>query len=152
METTLLQERFPPDKWGERIENGYDDLVALHGDIVARLELGSYSGDLLYILRDRVSGFYAYLHTGYGSCSGCDTLQSIKSKISWGNTEEKGWDDLAALIHELAPATWMPASELLTWLDAHDWEGDYLGHEEPQIRAWIDTDVRPAVSASRPRP
>ena len=61
-------------------------------DIITMIDNGGYQGTLLFILP-----FYAdppsesdYLMTfvDYGSCSGCDTLQSIQSDDKYGHRDE----------------------------------------------------------------
>lgn len=49
--------------------------------ILHEIDDGDYQGTLLYLIPE--SGYqptdYWYVRVGYGSCSGCDTLESIRS-------------------------------------------------------------------------
>lgn len=58
----------------------YDDLVAtMPVEVVERRSFGSYQGDLVYFVRQ--DGRYGFLIFGYGSCSGCDSLQAAQGYI-----------------------------------------------------------------------
>lgn len=55
----------------------YNTLVEDFGEIVLEADFGYYQGDYIYIFK---SGWgYGFLIVGYGSCSGCDMLQSCES-------------------------------------------------------------------------
>ena len=60
---------------------------------------GDYQGTLLYVIGAAIyqPSTYWYVKVGYGSCSGCDTLESILSG-NWGHEteeEKKAWKDEA---------------------------------------------------------
>jgi len=60
---------------------------------------GDYQGTLLYVIgaASYQPSTYWYVKVGYGSCSGCDTLESILSG-NWGHEteeEKKAWKDEA---------------------------------------------------------
>jgi len=60
---------------------------------------GDYQGTLLYVIgaANYQPSTYWYVKVGYGSCSGCDTLESILSG-NWGHEteeEKKAWKDEA---------------------------------------------------------
>lgn len=151
MSIDLLKARFKPGQYGEYFDKDYDDIVALHGEAVEKLELGSYQGDLLYIIRDPGTGLYGYIHTGYGSCSGCDILQNISSMLGrYSDQHEKGWQELLDLVEEVRPTVWRTDAEMLAWLRDHDWRGDYLAGEEPEIRTWIEDEVVPKLATPSP--
>lgn len=147
MDIDRLKEKFVRGPYGYDIP--YTDLAAFHGDVVADVTLGSYSGDMLFILRDRATGLYGYVSTGYGSCSGCDELQHIMSGLDYGDVEsvEKAWAELAAFVDEMRPTVWRAAPEMLAWLNDHDWQGDWQGGDESAVRTWITNEVAPKFAA-----
>lgn len=59
----------------------YDTLATHCGEVVESVAIGDYEGDLFYLLRRPVDSipYYALLVLGYGSCSGCDALESARS-------------------------------------------------------------------------
>lgn len=83
----------------------YDDLVTSFGyKILDKLDEGSYQGTFIYLLQrpDMSPSMYGLLLVGYGSCSGCDSLQacatykevvelrdSLYDDIKWGSQ----WED-----------------------------------------------------------
>jgi hypothetical protein len=58
---------------------------------VHEIDDGDYQGTLLYVIGG--AGYqpssYWYVKVDYGSCSGCDTLESIKSDGNWGDKPNK---------------------------------------------------------------
>jgi len=71
---------------GERSSDEYDNERKWDSDGITVIDNGDYQGTLLFLIpRDRYQpAEYEYLMTyvGYGSCSGCDTLQAIQE---WGD-------------------------------------------------------------------
>lgn len=80
-------------------EESYSDLVASAGTIIKEWEIGSWSGDLVYLLKN--GNKFGFTVLGYGSCTVCDALQACANKedvdelkadiargIFWGNAEE----------------------------------------------------------------
>lgn len=79
----------------------YSELIdSMEYNIVFEETIGSYQGDYLYFFED--SDKYGLLVFGYGSCSGCDSLEacsdekevtslrdSIESEIKWFKTKEE---------------------------------------------------------------
>jgi hypothetical protein len=55
----------------------YDAIVSHFGDVVFSKDFGSYQGDTFYVIENNSK--FGYVVIGYGSCSGCDTLQAIES-------------------------------------------------------------------------
>lgn len=51
---------------------------------VTCITLGSYQGDYLFIIKAQWRNACWYVKVGYGSCSGCDTVQSIQWNRSTG--------------------------------------------------------------------
>jgi hypothetical protein len=62
---------------------------------------GDYQGTLLFVIAAR--GYqpdnYWYVKVGYGSCSGCDTLEAIRSYSGEKPTAEQADDYLALALH-----------------------------------------------------
>lgn len=110
-----------PD-WVENSYPSYDDLINSMGyEVVSADVCGSYQGDYLVLLADGVRR--GLLVFGYGSCSGCDTLEAV---APWGEDEDwKGVvelrDDLKREIHWEPDSTSLAAyltsqrSEMLKW-------------------------------------
>ena len=134
-----LKELFPANEFGCRIVN-YDALVALHGDIVGSLTLGSYQGDLLYVIYDPETKLYGFVHTGYGSCSGCDALEAAV-----GYQDDVDWDSVFRIAQSLVPDQGRTAENMIAWLQSHDWEGEYYGHEAGNIHSWITDTLIPTI-------
>ena len=62
-----------------------DSFTIYDVDKITEIDNGDYQGTLLYLIPDDsyqpYEGDYLMTYVGYGSCSGCDTLQSIQSFI-----------------------------------------------------------------------
>lgn len=58
---------------------------------IVKIDFGDYQGTILYVIAasDYQPSDFWYVRVSYGSCSGCDTLQAIKS--DYGGDRE--WDD-----------------------------------------------------------
>lgn len=52
---------------------------------IVEIDHGHYQGTLLYVVgaNSYQPSLYWYVFVGYGSCSGCDTLESIRSDASY---------------------------------------------------------------------
>ena len=63
----------------EMLADASDDYDKLDPERIHEINDGDYQGTLVYVIGG--SGYqpsrYWYVRVGYGSCSGCDTLQSI---------------------------------------------------------------------------
>lgn len=90
---------------------GLSDYNCLDTNKIHEIDDGDYQGTLLYLIPfDRYQpGEYEYLMTcvGYGSCSGCDTLQAIQG---WGSGEltNRQIDDFMALCKDILTNTIKP--------------------------------------------
>lgn len=106
----------------------YDDLITegMCLAIDARQKIGSYEGDLLYIVRD--GDRYGFLTFGYGSCSGCDSLQACSTV-----------EDLTELRDGLYESIrWQDNREaFVKWLGEYDFEGMWYFHER-EAREFIE--------------
>lgn len=80
-------------------EESYSDLVSSAGTIIKEWDIGSWSGDEVYLLKK--GNKFGFVVVGYGSCSVCDALQGCASQedvdelkaeilrgIFWGTAEE----------------------------------------------------------------
>lgn len=71
-----------PDEYGDIVTTVVKilDLEELDHERVHEIDDGDYQGTLLYVIAAK--GYqprdYHFVKVGYGSCSGCDTLQGIK--------------------------------------------------------------------------
>ena len=103
----------------------YQPMLQEFGRIMLQVDDHDYQGDsrVLYSAYDygKRKTRIGYLNFGWGSCSGCDSLQAC------GSTEEiqKLMDDLYASIK------WFDEeSDALAYFKQHDWKGDYgWGHD-----------------------
>lgn len=96
----------------------YEPMVESLGEILVETHVGVYQGDSWYLLKK--DDLYGYLSFGWGSCSGCDALQSCSS-----------FKELAELYNQLKDSiTWRTKEETVKWFVEHDWEGDYCYYEE----------------------
>lgn len=110
----------------------YDQLVKSWGhEVIDQDEFGSYQGDLIYLLRE--GDRHGLLVLGYGSCSGCDELQSVEP---WD--DEGDWTDVVLLAVRLAGEVhWEPTKgALMDWVNSypenHWWSYDH------SIRKWLN--------------
>lgn len=102
-------------------ECDYSPMLDSFGTIVLQVDDEHYQGDsrVLYQDGERIG----YLQFGWGSCSGCDSLQACNS-----------YSMIDALIDELrTDIKWFDTkAAALSWFKSHDWEGDYSSHSEEQ--------------------
>ena len=97
---------------------GYTSLALSFGhDIVLEGHDSDYQGDSRWLLRD--GNRYGFLNFGFGSCSGCDSLQACESI-----------DEVYELRDTMARnIQWQDsASSLLDWIGERDWELQYCWH------------------------
>lgn len=129
------------DGWGLDEFDSYEGLWKSAGlEIVTSETLGSYQGDIVAILRDPDSGLYAYGHTGYGSCSGCDALQACSTIKDYEEIRD-------GLVDRLV---WLPAAEMLYFLETHDWKGDYFSDSDSDFEKWLKASKHHLFTESRP--
>lgn len=76
----------------ERYGSGKPDASRVH-----EIDDGSYQGTLVYVIGSE--GYqpseYYFVKVGYGSCSGCDTLQAIRS---WASSKSPTDDEMKHLM------------------------------------------------------
>lgn len=90
--------------------SSYEGIVGSWGyEVVDQQGFGDYQGDIAFMLRDgeRVG----YIVIGYGSCSGCDHLQSILDNLFY-KTEEEQLEGLRTYRDQL--------KDDISWFDSWD--------------------------------
>lgn len=97
----------------------YDPMINAFGNVVIQVSDNDYQGDTRVLYNN--NGKIGHLIFGWGSCSGCDALQACES-----------YDDLQELCNELEnDIEWFDdAKEALAWFKSHDWQGDFIWHDE----------------------
>lgn len=74
-------------------------------DKITQIDDGDYQGTLLFLIPiDTYQPFasdYLMTYVEYGSCSGCDTLQSIQSEFRWYDNPEEGYKELMMLCKDI---------------------------------------------------
>ena len=80
---------------------GEDDYGTLDPDRIHQIDDGGYQGTLVFVIGAK--GYqpddYWYVKVGYGSCSGCDTLQSISLYSYEKPNEERVRDCMTLALH-----------------------------------------------------
>lgn len=103
------------DKWGMFSVSYYQPLLeSFEYPIVLQIDDDDWQGDSRLLLRD--SKRWGFLIFGWGSCSGCDTLQACQSyeeveELRQGLLHDIHWED--------------DAQKLLSYMENKDWEGEW---------------------------
>lgn len=88
-----------------------DSVCDLDIDNITEIDNGDYQGTLLYLIPfDRYQPSeteYLITYVGYGSCSGCDTLQAIRS-YNRGKANDEQIQDLLLLCKDIITNTVKP--------------------------------------------
>lgn len=104
------------------VYNSYaKDYQTLNVEHITEIDDGDYQGTLVFLIPFDTyqpdEGDYLMTYVGYGSCSGCDTLQHIQSNGSWGEKpNESQVNDLLTLCRDIACNTIKPYN--------HGWRHD----------------------------
>jgi hypothetical protein len=105
-----------PEEDGEFSEVcNYDVMIESFGyENILQVDDDDYQGDSRVIFRDGIR--FGYLNFGWGSCSGCDSLQACSS-----------YEELENLQRELHKSIkwYETVKDALYFFKNHDWEGDY---------------------------
>ena len=119
-------------QWGE-VFYDYCGLWKSAGlEIKTEKMLGSYQGDIVALLYDPETKLWAYGHTGYGSCPGCDAYQACEDSI---NEIEELRDSLVdGLI-------WNNAAAMLAWLKEKDWGQEYFSENDGDFKEWLNNSI-----------
>lgn len=78
-----------------------DDYDSISPERVDEIDDGDYQGTLIYVIG--AGGYrpddYWYVKVGYGSCSGCDTLEAIREYADEAPTPEQIKDYMTLCLH-----------------------------------------------------
>lgn len=112
-----------PDYDGGYGPSDYQPIVNDLGEILIQVDDEDYQGDTRVLIKK--DGKFGVLIFGWGSCSGCDSLQSCETV-----------DELEKLINDTQEnVKWFDsASDCLDYFKTHDWQGDYSWHQEETKR------------------
>lgn len=78
-----------------------DDRDSISPERIHEIDDGNYQGTLIYVIGAGGSqpDDYWYVKVGYGSCSGCDTLESIRGYLDEPPTKEQIKDYMTLCLH-----------------------------------------------------
>ncbi len=112
----------PGDDYGSWLcFSDYDPIIRHFGEVVLLISDDGWQGDTR-VLYKGIGGEFGYLNIGWGSCSGCDALQSSHT-----------YEEMGDLISALGAAIiWMDRADLLKFFQEHDWQGDFSWGEDNQ--------------------
>lgn len=117
----------------------YEDIVKSWGWTVLNFEtFGSYQGDHLALLeRGAEVGLIVF---GYGSCSGCDELESI-TPYGYDEGEPVDWSPVTNFATQLRESVHWESSRdaLRNWIDAHP-ENHWWSYDD-EISGWLNTNL-----------
>lgn len=115
-----------PECWKDEQERGsfygpadYQPIIDEIGNVLIQVDDNDYQGDSRVLYEK--DGKYGFLIFGWGSCSGCDSLQACN------NT-----NDIQELINELVnDVKWFDSlEELQKYFSEKDWELEYSWHAD----------------------
>lgn len=93
----------------------YNPMLETFGEVLVQVDDNDYQGDTRVLYKDE-NGRYGHLMFGWGSCSGCDSLQACESYEDIENLAESLYNSIK----------WFDSKEeCLEWFNKHDWKGDY---------------------------
>lgn len=105
----LLKELFKkhPDNYAEIVKNVITIISSDEDDYmpdperIYEIDDGHYQGTLVYVMgaKGYQPSDYWYVKVGYGSCSGCDTLERIKTYDDEPPTDEQLKDYMTLCLH-----------------------------------------------------
>lgn len=107
-------------------EYSYNKMVADWGyEVIEMKEFGSYQGDYAVVLRD--GDKYGWVTIGYGSCSGCDTMEYL----DYGGADDPENEYIQFSDDTRSQIKWDSAKNLADWLsDIYIQEGKYSWYED----------------------
>jgi len=99
----------------------YQPILDEFGEILVQVDDKDYQGDSRVLYRD--GSRFGWLQFGWGSCSGCDSLQACDNM-----------KDIQELIDQLhSEIKWFDSKEgAIKFFETHDWQGDYSRHGDEQ--------------------
>jgi hypothetical protein len=105
-------------------EYDYQPIINSLGKVVVQVDEDDYQGDSWVLYKK--DNMYGYLCFGWGSCSGCDALQSCES-----------YEEIAELIEQLKNSVqWFDCAGMNNFLNTHNFELDYCWHKD-QLKEFI---------------
>jgi hypothetical protein len=111
--TAKAKPKWVKDQWGP----SYTEIVDSWGYEVLAMDIhGSYQGDYTVLLADGERRGFTVI--GYGSCSGCDALES---RAPWGDEEGADWSGVVDLADSLRDG--------VVWRESATELADYLVEE-----------------------
>lgn len=119
----------------------YEEIIESWGhEVIKTYDIGSYQGDYITLLLDD-SGRFGLSVIGYGSCTGCDTLQAITPS---GGSDD--WSEVEEFRQQLErEIRWVGSAEeavayITALLDGPDGTAWYLYDEDAQdaLRSFRD--------------
>ena len=110
------------------IPSNYTDILeSFEYQILCKEDDDDYQGDSLVLFKKDMSN-YGYLCFGWGSCSGCDSLQACESLTELNELQKELYGSIQ----------WFKGKkEIKKFLDEHDWEGSYDARTETR-KKFID--------------
>lgn len=107
-----VRKLYEEDIWGW---SDYQPMIDAFGKVALQVDDWGYQGDTR-VLYHNEDGRVGHLIFGWGSCSGCDSLQACGSL-----------DDVQELANDLEnDIKWFDTvEEALHWFKTYDWEGQY---------------------------
>lgn len=122
-----------PDWVEETYGTSYEEIVASWGyEVLSFDTCGSYQGDILVLLADGEKRGFVVI--GYGSCSGCDLLESVQPSSSdgdWSGVEEIR-NDLHERVH------WeLDAAAMVQYIETKDAANEWWLHDD-EIRGVLN--------------
>ena len=100
---------------------GYDEIVATQGEILKDWVIGDWQGDYVYLVKN--GDQYAFTVIGYGSCSGCDVLQSCENDEEFNSLKE---DIISGIV-------WGTKQDVYDYINNQEANRWYFHEEE-----WVD--------------
>lgn len=104
----------------------YDPLLQSMGyEIVLQVDDSDYQGDTRVLFKD--GDKYGLLIFGWGSCSGCDSLQACSTYRELEELRQELWQQIR----------WDTAGLLLSYVTNKDWETEWSWHAS-ETREFVD--------------
>ena len=124
MKKLLARDLYPDEEEGYSMVADYTPIIQSLGKVYVRVDDEDYQGDSRILFRGVENYKLGFLLFGWGSCSGCDSLQACST-----------FSEIDELIQELKDKIiWFDSKEIaLDYFKTHDWEGDYT---------WCDSGTR----------
>lgn len=122
--------------WDRPGNINYEDIIDSMGYWVEfQVDDVDWQGDIHVLLKND-KGEYGILTVGYGSCSGCDTLQSITDYPVFGLDKEKDAEVLKRITKEINDfrndlinsITWRSKKDMSSYVENKDFGTEFYGH------------------------